>query len=252
MKKLIPLLALTLLVTVVPAFAQDDADGGFDINNLFNSDSANPENQTAVAAKVDVLVDLRGWLTKAEAPPLQKAQEKPLTKIYDKEVKAMEKSFEKQFGVPLATVLAAQTPTRGRRGGGGGVRTNPEQQTEITRMQSQLVDKVIAGLRIDQQAALRKYQSDQLRTSRFKVFTQSMTAAGLPLTDQQKAQVESLYDRESRLRTLIIIEAKGQPHQARVTQLETQTTQRIVRLLNQTQKTALAEVMAKSRSRNTP
>ena len=120
---------------------------------------------------------------------------------------------------------------------------------EVRRLSDQLTNKAIAALRIDQQAALRRYQSEQLRVQRLNLITQSMAAAGLPLTPEQKQQVEALYARESRLRTLIVVEAKGQPHGAKVAQLETQTTQSVVLLMNQTQKTALAQAMAKSRTR---
>jgi hypothetical protein len=236
------LLAITLLV--VPAFPQDDGDGGFNVSDLF--DNAAAPGQTQSDPKADLLVDLRNWLLRAKAPPLEKKQEKPLQKVYDSEVKLMEKSFEKQFGVPLASALAAQSTGRGRRGGG---RTSPEQSAEVRRLQDQLVNKVIAALRIEQQAALRRYQSEQLRVQRLNLITQSMAAAGLPLTPEQKQQVEALYARESRLRTLIVVEAKGQPHGAKVAQLETQTTQSVVKLMNQTQKTALAQAMAKTKTR---
>jgi hypothetical protein len=234
---------LTLLVT--PAIAQEDGDGGgFNVDDLFNGEPQ--AGQPATTPQADLMVDLRNWLKRANAPPLDKNQEKTLKKAYDKEVKSMEKSFEKQFGVPLSSALAAQNSARGRRGGG---RVNTEQLAEVRRLSDQLVNKVIAALRIDQQATLRRYQSEQLRTQRLNLITQSMAAAGLPLTPEQKAQVEALYSRESRLRTLIIVEAQGQPHGAKVAQLETQTTQRVVQLMNQTQKTALAQAMAKARMR---
>lgn len=237
------MLAITLLV--VPAFSQDDGDSGFDVNGLFGNSGA--PDQIESDPRADLLADLRSWLTRANAPPLEKKQEKPLRKVYDNEVKVMEKSFEKQFGVPLASALAAQSSGRGRRG--GGLRTSPAQSAEVRRLSDQLTNKVIAALRIDQQAALRRYQSEQLREQRLNLITQSMAAAGLPLTPEQKQQVEALYARESRLRTLIVVEAKGQPHGAKVAQLETQTTQSVVLLMNQTQKTALAQAMAKSRTR---
>ena len=238
------MLAITLLVA--PAFSQEDGDSGFDINGLFGNDGA--PDQIESDPRADLLADLRSWLTRANAPPLEKKQEKPLRKVYDNEVKVMEKSFEKQFGVPLSSALAAQSSGRGRRGGGVG-RTTPAQTAEVRRLSDQLTNKVIAALRIDQQAALRRYQSEQLRVQRLDLITQSMAAAGLPLTPEQKQQVEALYARESRLRTLIVVEAKGQPHGAKVAQLETQTTQSVVLLMNQTQKTALAQAMARSRTR---
>jgi hypothetical protein len=150
--------------------------------------------------------------------------------------------------VPLDSALAAQTPARGRRGGGGG-RMSPALTAEVRRLSDQLVNKVIAALRIDQQATLRRYQSEELRVQRVNLLTQSMAAAGLPLTPEQKAQVEAVYARESRLRTLIVVEAKGQPHATKVAQLETQTRQSVEGLMNETQKTALAQAIAISKAR---
>ena len=243
--KRISWLVIVVALLGTPAFCQDDGEGGFNLDDLFSNGEpqAGPAQSTPQA---DLLVDLRSWLKKANAPPLEKNQEKALKKVYDTEVKTMEKSFEKQFGVPLSSALAAQSSGRGRR---GGARVNPAQAAEVQRLADQLVNKVIAALHIDQQAILRKYQSEQIRIQRLSQLTQSMAAAGLPLTPEQKAQVEALYSRESRLRTLIIVEAKGRPHGAKVAQLETETTQLVVKLMNQTQKTALAQVMAKSRTR---
>jgi Spy/CpxP family protein refolding chaperone len=111
------------------------------------------------------------------------------------------------------------------------------------------MDKAIASLRIDQQAALRRFQSEQLRVTRLNAMTQSMTLAGLSLTPEQKTQMEALYTRESRLRTLIIVEAKGASHQARVAHLEAETNDRVEQLLDENQRMALAQVMAGSNSR---
>lgn len=248
-------IVLTALVLATPVFGQDDDGGGggafgggfgnfgFESENN-NDDSFSSEgfgNQSA-GPKFDPLADLRVWLVKASAPPLDKKQEKPLNKIYDKEVKAMAKSFEKEFGVSLESALAAQNPSRGRR---GGMRVTAAQSAEARRLSDQLVNKIIAGLRLDQQAALRKYQSEELRVRRMELVMRSMDAAGLSLTPEQRVEVEALYARESRLRTLIIVEAKGGPHQTQVSRLETQTTQRVIALLDPTQKTTLAEARAR-------
>jgi hypothetical protein len=240
-------LFLALALVVIPAFSQDDGDGGgFNVNDLFGGEAG--FNGAESDPKADLLADLRNWLKRANAPPLEKKQEKPLEKIYDKEFKIMEKAFEKQFGAPLSSALAAQNSTRGRRGGGASARNSPR-QAEVRRLSDQLVNKVIAGLRIEQQATLRKYQSEELRVQRLNLINQSMAAAGLPLTPEQKTQVEALYARESRLRTLIIVEAQGQPHVTKVAQLETQTTQRVAELMNETQKTALTQALAQARAR---
>ena len=258
MKQLIWLIAFTLLI--VPAYAQDDGDfgggGGFGDFGGFGFEGDNGGDPFAgedfgaptAAPKVDPLVDLRAWLTRASAPSLDKKQEKALKKLYDKEVKAIAKSFEKQYGISLESALAAQNAPRGRRGFRG-QQQRPETPTVIRRLSDQLMDKIIAALRLDQQGALRTYQSEQLREQRQQQFVLSMELAGLPLTPEQAVEVDALYARESRLRTLIIVEARGEPSsQNQVRNLEAQTTQRVMALMNSTQKTAIAEVRAKSKT----
>ena len=245
MKRAVWLIVLSLLA--VPAFAQDNDGGGFfDVNELFGGDPFGDNPDSPSAPKFDPLVDLRAWLKRAGAPALDKKQEKPLNNLYQKEVKAMEKTFEKQFGISLASAIAAQSPARGRR---GGIRTTPQQTAEIRRLSEQLMDKLIAGLRMDQQGGLRRYQSEQIRVRRLNVLNAGMVVAGLPLTPEPKSEIEGLYARESHLRTLIIVEAKGQPHQYKISQLETLTTQRVVRALQPDQRVALAETMDRLRAR---
>lgn len=229
----------------IPAFSQDDGDGGFNVNDLFGSDAFG--GQPVREHWPDVLAGVRNSLQRAKAPALDKKQEKPLKQVYDKEVKALNKAFEKQFGTDLSTALGGQSSGRGRRG--GGARPVTRQAAEVRRLSDQLTNKVIAALRMDQQAALRRFESEQLRVQRLNQIMQSMEAAGLPLTAEQKIQVEDLYARESRLRTLIVVEAQGQPHATKVAQLEAQTGQRIAQVMNPSQQTALAEALARSRAR---
>jgi hypothetical protein len=51
--------------------------------------------------------------------------------------------------------------------------------------------------------------------------------------------MEAIYARKSRLRTLAIIEAKGESYENNITILNQQTTQRVVQLLNPTQMAVL-------------
>jgi hypothetical protein len=88
---------------------------------------------------------------------------------------------------------------------------------------------------MDQQAPLRKYQSEQLRIKEVSLLKQKMKAAGITLTADQESQVDAIYARKSRLRTLAIIEAKGESYDKNITILNVQTTQRVVQLLSPTQ-----------------
>jgi len=250
------LAALLLMATC--AFAQDDGDGGgggFG-GGFGGGDGGNDEFSRdgdfapgPVTPERDVLGDVRNWLQKSSAPPMDSKQQKALKKIYDREVKAMAKTFEKRFGEPLETALAAQAPARGRRGQSVS-RAKPEHTAAICRMSAQLVDKVIAGLRVDQQAILRRFQSEQLRMTKTTALARNLETAGVPLTAEQKEESDALFMRESRLRTLMIIESKGEPYQSKTTPLEAQTTQRVARLMGQEQLKILLQTIVSTRPRD--
>jgi hypothetical protein len=176
----VTLKAVIFLLLATPALAQDDGDFGSDGGDDFFSGEGFGNQGPAAGPKIDPLVDLKNWLARVDAPPLDKKQEKPLNKLYEKEVKAMAKSFEKRFGVPLESAIATQNQGRGRRGGGQR-RINPEETAEIRKLTSQLMDKIIAALRMDQQGPLRRYQSEQIRISRLNRIIENMAIAGLPI-----------------------------------------------------------------------
>jgi hypothetical protein len=218
-----------IILIAVPVFAQDEGEGGGPDGGAFGDEGPVAEIQNR--PKVDLLADLRNWLAKASAAPMEKAQEKSLKSLYDRHLKEMRESFKKQYGVSLDSAIAAQSSGRGRRGGSA----NPAISTEITRLTNQLSDRVIASLRMDQQVALRKYQSEQLRVKEVSLLKQKLKSAGIALTAEQDSQVDAAYARKSRLRTLAIIEAKGESYDKNITILSVQTTQRVVQLLSPTQ-----------------
>jgi len=229
MKRFIWLLFIILIA--VPVFAQDEGESGGPEGGALSDEGPVAEIQSR--PKVDPLADLRSWLVKASAPPMAKAQEKSLKSLYDRQIKEMGESFKKQFGVSLDSAIAAQS-SRGRRGSAA-TPANQAQSAEITRLSNQLRDRVIASLRMDQQAALRKFQSEQLRVKEVHLLKQKLKAAGILLSAEQESQVDAIYARKSRLRTLAIIEAKGESYDKNITILNQQTTQRVVQLLSPTQ-----------------
>jgi hypothetical protein len=235
MKRWIWLIVLTMLA--VPALAQDD--GGDSGGDLFNLDSLG--NFGNLPPEFDPLLEVRTLLVRANGPPMDKKQEKDLKKVYDKEVKVLEKTFETRFGIPLKPAMGTlQASARGRRGGNAARRETP-QVVEARRHMEQLLDKVIAGLRMDQQGPLRRTQSEQIRVSKLNTLTSSMTTAGTPLTSAQLTEVESILARESRLRVLIVVEAKGASSRSQILQLEAQTSERLIAVLDPPQRITYAE-----------
>ena len=244
MKRWIWLIVLAQLA--VPALAQDEGgDGGlFDLSSLGNAANVAPE--------FDPVAEVRTMLARANVAPMGKKQESDLKKVYEKEVKVVAKTYETRFGVPLKEAMGAlQTPARGRRGGNSR-RPDSPLVVEARRLSTQLLDKMIAGLRIDQQGPLRRHQSEQTRTTKLNTLTSSLAVAGTPLSPAQLAEVEAILARESRLRTLLIVEAKGAPYQSQVVQLEAQTAERLVALLDPPQRTAYAATTAGAGAPRTP
>ena len=237
------ILLVVLILLAVPALAQDaGGDSGsdlFDLSSLGNFGNLPPE--------FDPLLEVRNLLLRANAPPMDKKQEKDLKRVYDKEVKVLEKTFETRFGIPLKPAmgtLQAQASARGGRGGRRGAtpaRRETPQIVEARRHMEQLLDKVIAVLRIEQQGPVRRYQSEQIRLTKLNALTNSMATAGTPLTPAQLTEVESILARESRLRALIIVEAKGASSRTEVTKLEAQTNERLVAVLDPPQRITYAE-----------
>ncbi len=245
MKRWIWLIVLAQLA--VPALAQDEGgDGGlFDLSSLGNAGNVAPE--------FNPIAEARTMLARANVAPMDKKQESDLKKLYEKEIKVVAKTYETRFRVPLKEAMGAlqTTSARGRRGGNSR-RPDSPQVAEARRLSTLLLDKMIAGLRIDQQGPLRRHQSEQARITKLNTLTNSLAVAGTPLSPAQLTEVEAILSRESRLRALLIVEARGAPYQSQVVQLEAQTAERLVALLDPPQRTAYAATTASAGAPRTP
>jgi len=144
---------------------------------------------------------------------------------------------------------------RGGRGANNGlariIQNDPEGPvaTELTKMNDELIGKVIASLQPPQQEILKKYQNEQVRNrGGFDALRLTMEEAGAPLTAEQIAPIQALYDEQKKAKTDLAKEAapaKVDPAKAKA--LETQTLTKVLRVLNAAQKKALAESLAKSK-----
>jgi hypothetical protein len=157
-----------------------------------------------------------------------KNQQKLLRKVYDDEVKALAKPFEKQFGVSLSDALKVQPAKGGRRTGGN--RSNRELTAEVQRLSTHLSDKLFAALPMEQQLPVRKYQSELVRQKRVDRFKQTTEASGLSLTEQQGKRYRRDIRRESYLRTQAIIQANGESYDKSLNFVASQTEKRIAQV----------------------
>jgi hypothetical protein len=234
MKVILRLFILILLA--VPAFAEgaddDDAPG-------FADSSAGGAGDFATAGpKMDPLIDIRNWLGRAGAPALEKKQQKPLKELYDKEVNAMNKSFQARFGVTLRSALSAPPASSGRRG--AAAKSNSELAAEVRRISNQLSDKLIATLRMDQQVPLRKYQSELVRVRRMELIKQTMASSGTSLSAQQESEIDAIYAHESYLRTQVVIQANGESYEKTLSAIASKTNLKVADVLDRSQRNVLS------------
>jgi hypothetical protein len=254
MNRLAGFLSLFLLVT--PIFAQDDAgnSGGLSDGGLFGVGAANAAgNRGGQQGTVDRLASLRALLLNANAP-LQKGQEKGLNAMLDKEIKAMSDALRAKFPQETAPVAAPRggqpqgqrgAAPRGARGAAAAAVDTPY-TAEIRRMNTELLAKVITALQPQQQIVVKKWMNDQVRArGGLDALSLTMEEAGTPLTSEQLPPLQALYSELNQSRTQALREAQGKPDPAKLNELEIATMSKVLKLLNDNQRKALLQSMAK-------
>jgi hypothetical protein len=280
------IVAAALAVPALPRIARSQ-DGGFeplfsdDFGGFDNADNGgnrggNRGNRGARGAAqptVDRLKGLRNLMVKSNAP-LTADEEKSLNTLLDTEFPAIQAKL-----LPLLPPSAFQDAQQGFRGqgrggdrgtadgqvrggrGGRGNATNPlaaaitanpdgPLATEATRLNDELLTKVAALLKPDQQTVIKKYQRDVTRSrgvfdlEAFKIVIED---AGAPsLTAEQVPQIEALYAEHKKARSDLMEASQGEPDKAKLSDLDLQTATKLSKLLNAAQRKALLEQMQKA------
>ena len=266
------ILVLVLVLLAAPAFAQDEGGGGGGLFGLGDAPAGGNRN----APPPDRLPSLRKILMDQNAP-LTKDQETSLNKMMDDQIKKYVADLEKRFPEDVAKARAAEAP-RGdgqpagggggfaggdRRGGGGpggggggrggrgarGSAVPPDSPLgkEMARMNAELQDKVVATLKPEQQAALKKYENDRIKKAGgFPALKLNMQEAGAPLTADQEQQIQAVYKDEDQQRTQMTREAQGQPDKAKMDALTNATMLKVAKLLTADQRKVLLESLKKA------
>jgi hypothetical protein len=282
MKRLVLLLALILLA--VPVFAQDGGGGDSGFGGLFGMGDA--PRSTNNAPPPDRLVQLRKILAEANTPltkDQENSLSKMLESDIKKDTSELEKKYPEE--VAQARAASAAAGNRGGRGGGGfggrnggappdgfqgrgdrggapgaegaqargggrgrgpGLPPNSPLLAEMNRMNKELQDKVTASLKPEQQAALKKYQDDQIKKAGgFGALKLTLQQAGAPLTAEQETQIQGFYSDEAQQRQQLMRESMGQPDKAKLDSLTNGTMLKIVKVLNADQKKLFLESLKK-------
>ena len=119
-----------------------------------------------------------------------------------------------------------------RRGGDG----------EIRKLNDDLIAKITAVLKPDQQAAFKKFQNDEIKKAGgFGALKIVMEEAGAPLTSEQQPQIETFYNEDAQQRSELLRESQGHPDPAKLADLQKATMAKVVKILTPAQRKALLD-----------
>jgi hypothetical protein len=251
MKHLTVLFAALFLA--LPAFAQDD-DGGGD-----GPPGGGGGGQAQVFTRIDAvdpMDQVKTFLARANV------------KLSGDQERALKPQVEAALAEARKVTESAAPPegARGGRGGGGGGgaggggrRGGPggtagfgpgavgPLAAELRRINDDLVAKINAVLKPDQQAAFKKFQNDEIKKAGgLPALRLVMQEAGAPLTPEQETQMRALYTEDARQRFQLMRESQGRPDPAKTNELEMGTMAKVARLLNPAQRKALLDSRAKT------
>src|SRR5437762_14080395 len=241
-------LGLTIVIAFLasPVLAQEiDLGLGGDATSLLNlpaprGNAPPPRGATPAPARgaapnappVDRLLRLREMLAAANTP-LTKEQELALTAVLNAEIPAMRRTLQARIA-ELQKANGAAVPAL----------PNMEELTpEIIRLNDQLLGKMAAapGLNPEQQGLMKKLYKDQVKSrGGFEAIKLTMEDAGAPFSADQIAQIQPLFDEQSKARAQLVKESQGQPpDKAKLDQLQRDTLAKVLKLLNPAQRAAL-------------
>ncbi|PYS37853.1 MAG: hypothetical protein DMG14_19830 [Acidobacteria bacterium] len=243
---------LVAFVTATPVFAQDEAGGpafaGGGGDQVFTRvDTVNPMDQVKTFLKTKANVALSNDQERTLRPVVEAA----LQQIRD-----------------LSDRVAAQRGGRGGQGGfagrGGGERrdgggrggaaaggsiaalANGPAAQELKKINDDLMGKITAALKPDQQVAFKKYLNEETKKAGgFPALKLTMEEAGAPLTPEQEPQIQGFYNEDAQQRIQLQRQAQGPPDAAKLAELEKATMAKIVKVLTPAQRKALLDSRAK-------
>jgi len=272
MKRLIWVVAL--LFIAAPVFAQDEGGGGGLPSSLFGGGDVGGGRGGQQANPMDAI---KRFFAQAKIT-VSGDQEKAMKPIVDAAFKQVQDTVERLGGARGAGgegfrgqggergfrgqggdgAAAGQNPQgQGRQGGGfdpgqrrgrGGADagSNPQLAAELQKINDEVLPKLVAVLKPDQQAAFKKWQSDEIKKGGgFAALRLTMEEAGAPLTAAQEPQIRALYLEDAQQRRQLQREGQGTADAAKVAELEKTTLSKVVRLLTPDQRKALLDSRAK-------
>jgi len=251
---------LAILLLAAPAFAQEEGGGGGGLpSSLFGGADFGDGGRGQRANPMDAI---KRFFGQAKVT-IGGDQEKSIKPIVDAAFKQVQDTVEKMGGQPAAGgdrggrggqggqggrggggFDPAQRGGRGGRGGQGGgtVPNNPQLTAELQKINDDVLAKIVAVLKPDQQAAFKKWQNDEIKKAGgFGALKVTMEEAGAPLTTTQEPQIQALYVEDQQLRRQFQRDGQGTADPAKIAELEKTTMGKVIRLLTPEQRKALLD-----------
>ena len=263
--------AFAALLIATPLFAQDEGGGGGLPSSLFGGGDFGATR----GEQANPMIAIKAFFTKANVT-IAGDQEKAIKPIVDAAFKLVQDTVEKmtppaaagdrggrgQGGQGAQVGQSAQAGQgrgggggnfegrggRGGRGGGEGVNVaaNPQLAAALQKINDEVLTKIVAALKPDQQAAFKKWQNDEIKKGGgYAALKIQMQDAGAPLTAEQEPQIRTLYVEDQQQRAQLQREAQGRPDPAKVAELEKATLAKVVKVLTAAQRKALLDSRAK-------
>jgi len=265
------ILVLAAMLAAAPVFAQDEGGGGGGAfagggggNQVFTRvDATNPMDQVKTFLSTKANVTLTSDQEKALRPTVEAALQQ-IREISDR-VAAQRGQGRGGAGGFGGQGQGGQGGGDRRGGGGGGggrgrgadqggqaggpslaqLANGPAAQ-EMQKINDDLMAKITAALKPDQQAAFKKYLNDQIKKNGgFGALKLTMEEAGAPLSAEQEPQILSFYNEDTQQRTQLTREGQGRPDPAKIADLEKLTMGKVVKVLTPAQRKALLDSRAK-------
>ena len=237
MKQCMCVLAVLLLVS--PVFAQEEGGGGGLPSSLF--DGTDFGSRGPQANPIDAV---KRFFAQSKIT-LSADEEKAIKPIVESAFKQVQDAVDR---------LGAQTSAGGERRGGGAdsgqrrgrAANNPQLAAELQKINDEVLPKIVAVLKPDQQTDFKKWQNAEIKKAGgFAALKITMEEAGAPLTSAQEPQIRALYVEDSKQRLQLLRDGQGTADPVKVAELEKATLASVVKLLTPEQRKALLDARTK-------
>ena len=248
---------VAMLLVVTPTFAQEEGGGGLP-SSLFGGDNFGARGEQA-----NPMEAVKRFFAQAKVT-ISGDQERAIKPVVEAAFKQVQDTVERLGGPPAGGERAARGQggqgggdrrgggggepgqRRGRGGFGGGGVNNPQLAAELQKINDDVVPKIVALLKPDQQAAFKKWQSDEIKKGGgFAALKIIMEEAGAPLTAAQEPQIRTLYVEDVQQRAQLQREGQGTADPAKLAEVEKTTLGKVVKLLTPEQRKALLDSRTK-------